>query len=68
LGQKIIDRRRQRLMGRVWHRLQYEVRRAPLFGRLVLSRETAVRLIIAGLLFGLLLWSHPWLFGVDPIA
>lgn len=68
LGQRIIDRRKQRLMGPVWHRLQNEVRRAPNLGLALVSLETAVRLIIAGLLYGLLLWSHPWLFGVNPIV
>ncbi|OAN77812.1 NnrU family protein [Jannaschia sp. EhC01] len=67
LGHRIIDRRRQRQMGPAWHSLQHKMQSASRAGGIAVSLDTAARVTGAGLLYGLLLWAHPWLFGVSPI-
>ncbi len=63
LGMRIIDRRRQRLLGAgEWARLAATKRRfSP-------SLNGAVRLMAGLALYGVLLWLHPVVIGVDPLA
>lgn len=68
LGRRIIDRRKQRTMGPAWHVLAGEVvKPMDAVGRAV-NKGAMVRIVIAVVLYGLLVWAHPALFGVDPLA
>ena len=66
VGRRLIDRRKQREMGADWQRLRAEVAGAPLRASLV--KAGFVLRLAAGLSFyALLLWVHPFLFGVSPL-
>ncbi|MFT5743550.1 MAG: putative membrane protein [Paracoccaceae bacterium] len=62
VGQRIIDRRKQRQMGAQWGELKAKMRIGTLN-----PKGTVLRQIIAVLAFGVLLWLHPMLFGVNPL-
>ncbi len=63
LGVVIVDRRRRRQLGAgEWARLMKRRR------RLRPGLNGLVRLAIALLLYGLLLWLHPMVIGVDPLT
>lgn len=64
LGQKIIDRRKQRQMGASWAKTLSQTRRA----RMAFSAAVIVRVTGAVLLYGVLIWLHPLLFGVSPLS
>jgi uncharacterized membrane protein len=67
LGQRIIDRRRRRHMGPSWDRLRCQMQAASFAAAIVIDRGTALRLVLGIVLYGLLLWAHPALFGVNPV-
>ena len=67
LGHKIIDRRKQRQMGAEWARTYRALHDSSILQAVRPSRGAALRLILAVLLYGLLIWAHPILFGVNPI-
>ena len=62
VGMKTLDRRRRRTLGEArWRRLagvNYAWR----------PFDLAAALLGGGVLYALLLWAHPWLFGVSPLA
>ncbi len=63
IGTRIIDRRRQRLLGMgEWQRLAATRR------RLEPSLNGLVRLLAAAVLYAALLWLHHPVIGVDPLA
>ena len=64
LGQKIIDRRKQRIMGAEWGALWAQTRAS----RLHLGILTPVRVFAGILLYGFLIWLHPTVFGVSPLT
>lgn len=67
LGQRIIDRRTRCQMGSDWDQLQRQIQTAPVVAAIVIDKETTLRLVLATVLYGLLLWAHPSIFGVNPI-
>lgn len=62
-GQTIIDRRKQRQMGSAWSHLWMQARAA----QITISARSLVRLAAALLLYLMLIWLHPLLFGVSPL-
>jgi len=66
VGGRLVDRRKRREMGADWTRLQSSVAGAPLFAVSV-SIATALRLSAGVALYGVLIWLHPYLFGVSPL-
>ncbi|PKQ11661.1 MAG: NnrU family protein [Alphaproteobacteria bacterium HGW-Alphaproteobacteria-1] len=68
LGQWIVDRRRKRLMGAEWARLNAARRAAPLWPpRPASSSGTASRLALGLAGFALLIVVHPAVIGVSPL-
>jgi uncharacterized membrane protein len=68
LGQWIVDRRRKRLMGAEWARLNAARRAAPLWPPRPASWSgTAVRLGLGLAGFALLVAAHPAVIGVSPL-
>lgn len=67
-GQKIIDRRKQRQMGADWAILWDQTQSTDISAAVTRFRGFALRIGIAALLYSFLLWLHPWLFGVSPLA
>lgn len=62
LGMKIIDRRSKRILGvDNWQRLSNTRR------RLTITRSGITRMIIGGLIYLTLLYSHEWVIGVTPL-
>ena len=68
LGGRLIDRRKRREMGPGWQRMRDRVAYAPFFCLPASWQGLAVRIAIGVSLYVALLWLHPWLFGVDPLA
>lgn len=67
-GRHLIDRRKRRAMGHAWTGLRDETARAPVLASLARTPGIAARLALALVLYGVLLWAHPVLFGVDPLG
>lgn len=65
LGMRLIDRRKQRDMGRDWHRLAANTRLLSLRHGAELLRP--VDMMLAGVLFGILLFGHAAVIGVSPM-
>ena len=68
LGGRLIDRRKRREMGPEWQRMRDRVADAPFLCLPVSWQRLATRMAIGIGLYVALLWLHPWLFGVDPLA
>lgn len=68
LGGHLIDRRKRREMGPEWQRIRDRVADAPFLCLPVSWQRLAARIAISIGLYVALLWLHPWLFGVDPLA
>jgi uncharacterized membrane protein len=66
LGGRLIDRRKRREMGAEWHQLRAAVKAAPLLSGRVAGGGFA-RLAVGMVLYAMLLWVHPVLFGVSPL-
>lgn len=64
LGGRLIDKRKQREMGRDWYDLRAAMAKAP---PVSLSGETLWRVLAGLLLYALLIWLHPEVIGVDPL-
>lgn len=67
IGQRIIDRRKQRQMGAEWVELRERLRATRLKATWQFTRQTCARLSIAVVVYAGLLFLHPWLFGVNPL-
>jgi len=67
LGMKMIDRRRQRALGKRWHELVAEAERAHVVSASHLP-GSFVRLAAGLCLYGALAALHPWFAGVEPFA
>ena len=67
LGQTLIDRRKQRQMGRDWAILMTQTKAAPLRLNPQNWPVLTVRTVCGVLVFAALLWSHPTLIGVSPL-
>ncbi|MBV2361631.1 NnrU family protein [Thalassococcus sp. CAU 1522] len=67
LGMRIIDRRKQRVMGAEWQRMRTALAAGPLPPRPHNLPGTLLRTGLGGLLYLLLLGLHPVLFGVSPL-
>ncbi|SIT02207.1 Uncharacterized membrane protein [Roseivivax lentus] len=68
LGGRLIDRRKAWEMGPDWQRMRARVAQAPMVPRPLSRGSAAARLALGVALYATLLWLHPWLFGVDPLA
>ena len=68
LGGHLIDRRKRREMGPEWQRMRDRVADARFLCLPVSWQRLAARIAIGIGLYVALLWLHPWLFGVDPLA
>jgi uncharacterized membrane protein len=66
LGALLIDRRKRRAMGPEWVRLDHARRQAGL--RPQSWTMAGLRGLLGLLLYALLLWAHPHLFGVAPLG
>lgn len=66
-GGRLVDRRKRREMGSAWDALEAKRRTGPLIAPQSWS-GVATRLVLAAGLYLALLWLHPWLFGVSPLA
>ena len=66
LGGRLIDRRKQREMGGNWHDFRNSVAGAPVFSHSI-STGGVLRLLAGLALYAMLLWAHPYLFGVSPL-
>jgi uncharacterized membrane protein len=66
LGQRLIDRRKQRELGADWHRLSARVGNAALLF-VPISRDGLARVAAGLALYLLLIAAHPLLFGVSPL-
>ena len=65
LGVRLVDRRKQREMGKRWHELRDAVALAPF--RFPASTGSMVLRLGAGVAaYLVLLWVHPYVFGVNP--
>lgn len=68
LGMKIVDRRKKRLLGvERWADLRAQIASAPLIPRPASWRGAAVRLVLAGGLYVLIIALHPLVLGVSPL-
>lgn len=68
MGGRLVDRRRRREMGDAWQALDAKRRSAPLLHAPQSWAGLAIRLGLGTGLYLALLWLHPWLFGVSPLA
>jgi uncharacterized membrane protein len=68
LGGRLFDRRKRREMGPEWQRMRDRVLDGPFLCLPVSWQRLATRMAIGIGLYVALLWLHPWLFGVDPLA
>ncbi|SMX50800.1 NnrU family protein [Maliponia aquimaris] len=68
LGMRLVDRRKRADMGPDWTRLVQAVRAAPRSASWRGEPRLALRLGLGLALYAALLWAHPLLFGVDPLA
>jgi uncharacterized membrane protein len=66
LGGRLVDRRKRRELGADWHRLHVIVTGAPLLPRAA-SVKSVLRLAAGLSFYVLLIWLHPFLFGVSPL-
>ncbi|CUH64617.1 putative membrane protein [Thalassovita gelatinovora] len=66
LGMKLIDRRKQRVMGSDWVRLRQELSSGPFLHSPASLRGLSIRLFFGVLAYAALLHLHPLLFGVSP--
>ena len=64
IGQRIIDRRKQRQMGDAWAQVWAQTRQAPKTRAAI----TPARAIAAVALYLGLIWLHPLAFGVSPLS
>jgi uncharacterized membrane protein len=67
LGGRLVDRRKRREMGEDWARLDAARKAAPLPPPPRLWPAFGLRLALGTALYLVLLWLHPWLFGVSPL-
>lgn len=67
LGPSIVSRRRKREMGADWARLNTELRAAPIWPRPASWGRTLFRLGLGLAVYLVLIFLHPWLFGVSPL-
>lgn len=67
-GGRVIDRRKRREMGPAWEGLSTAVRKAPLLAWPARPGAMAVRAAAGLLLYAALLYLHPQVIGVDPLA
>lgn len=68
LGMTMVDRRKRADLGADWGRLVQAVRAAPSAAAWPPGPGAAVRLAAGLGLYAGVLWAHPLLFGVDPLA
>lgn len=66
-GMRVIDRRKQREMPGVWHRLEAGRKHGAWLPRREDRAQVALHLALGAGLYTALLLAHPWLFGVNPI-
>jgi len=71
-GMVSIDHKRKRMMGADWDAFAAKTSRIP-FGAILTGRNKLslgeigiIRLVAAGIVFGLIFWGHAWLFGAAP--
>lgn len=67
LGGRLVDRRKQREMGDEWWQLRDAVNRSPAFAGWRLT-DLGLRLAVGFGLYLVLIWLHPYLFGVSPLS
>lgn len=65
LGIVMIDRRRKRIMGVAWVTLRAQTAPWP---RTRLSTNAVMRIAVAAVIYFVLVWAHPLLFGVYPFG
>ena len=65
-GGRLIDRRKKREMGAGWYRLRAAVKAAPRLPPCA-PAGLALRLAAGLTVYALLIWMHPFLFGVSPL-
>jgi uncharacterized membrane protein len=65
MGGRLVDRRKRREMGAEWSRLDAARKGAPRPASWTLA---ALRLGAGAALYVALIWAHPYLFGVTPLA
>ncbi|MCK0150772.1 NnrU family protein [Marivita sp. S6314] len=66
LGMRMVDRRRQRLLGPDWAKLDTARRQTPISQIWHPKRRTLQRVLMGGTVFALLLVLHPVVIGIDP--
>jgi uncharacterized membrane protein len=66
LGTRLVDRRRQREMGKSWPELHDTVARTPIWPP-SLTGGDASRLVAGLVLYAALIWLHPAVIGVSPL-
>jgi uncharacterized membrane protein len=64
-GIVIIDRRRRRIMGAAWVAFRAETKHWP---RPQITADGLKRLFFGAIAYALMVWLHPWLFGVYPFG
>ena len=71
-GMVSIDKKRKRQMGADWDAFAAKTSLIP-FGAIVAGRNKLslgeigiIRLVAAGIIFGLIFWGHAWMFGAAP--
>jgi uncharacterized membrane protein len=69
-GMRILEKRsRQRMSPEKWARaMSIASGSLPARLRRLASQQTAIEILAGTAIYGLLLWAHPVLFGVDPLA
>jgi uncharacterized membrane protein len=65
LGGRLVDRRRRREMGQLWHDLRVAMAESPAMSSA--TGDILLRLFVGALLYAALLWLHPLIIGVDPL-
>ncbi len=67
LGMAMIDRRKQRLQGDMWHETREALRKQPLCAALHPPGATLLRIAAGVIAYAALLGLHPVLFGASPL-
>jgi len=68
LGMAMIDRRRKRSMGSNWSELRPRMTGASVWAAFRVTPDFGIRVALAAVAYGLLVWAHPLFFGVDPFG
>lgn len=68
-GRRLVDRRKRRQLGPSWSEIDRHLRARGVRARdLHVPGQTTVRVAISVLMFAALVWAHPRIIGVSPIA